>query len=187
MSAEPADSSPVHDRVLLIGMMGAGKTTVGHALSARLGWPYLDNDELLARAVGKDTRQVQEEDGQTALRRAESLALTVALTVEAPVIAGVAGGVVTDVADRERLRIGGFVVWLRADIDTLVTRVRGTDRPWLGATPEVAMRELYAGRAPLYTEVASLIVDVAGSTPEATAETIAAALRVAGRPTPSGS
>jgi shikimate kinase len=187
MSAEPAVSSPVSDRVLLIGMMGAGKTTVGHALSARLGWPYLDNDELLARAVGKDTRRVQEQDGQAALRRAESLALTVGLSVEAPVIAAVAGGVVTDAADRDRLRRGGFVVWLRADIETLVARVRGTDRPWLGGSPETAMRELYAGRAPLYEEVASLIIDVAGSTPEATAETIAVALRVDGRATSSGS
>jgi shikimate kinase len=191
MSAEGADSAPVssasRDRVLLIGMMGAGKTTVGHALSARLGWPYLDNDDLLARAVGKDTRRVQEQDGQAALRRAESLALTVALNVEAPVIAGVAGGVVTDTADRERLRHGGFVVWLRADLDTLVARVRGTDRPWLGASPETAMRELYAGRAPLYAEVASLIVDVAGATPEATAEQIAVALRVGDPTSSSGS
>jgi shikimate kinase len=97
--------------------------------------------------------------------------------VPTPVIAGVAGGVVTDVTDRDRLRRGGFVVWLRADLDTLIARVRGTDRPWLGASPEVAMRELYAGRAPLYAEVASLIVDVAGSTPERSAETIASALR----------
>ena len=50
-------------RVLLVGMMGAGKTTVGNALSALIGWPYFDNDELLLRAVGKATRRVQEEDG----------------------------------------------------------------------------------------------------------------------------
>jgi shikimate kinase len=179
MSAEGAAASGVRDRVLLIGMMGAGKTTVGHALAARLGSPYLDNDELLARAVGKDTREVQLEDGEDALRRAESLALTQALTVPTPVIAAVAGGVVTDPTDRDRLRRGGFVVWLRADLDTLIARVRGTDRPWLGGSPEVAMRELYAGRAPLYAEVASLIVDVAGSTPEQTADTIVAALHPA--------
>jgi shikimate kinase len=187
MSAESSspEASPVRDRVLLIGMMGAGKTTVGHALAARLGWPYLDNDELLARAVGKDTRAVQQQDGEAALRRAESLALTEALTVAAPVIAGVAGGVVTDATDRDRLRRGGFVVWLRADLDTLIARVRGTDRPWLGEAPEVAMRELYAGRAPLYAEVASLIVDVAGSTPQRSAETIASAFsREPARPQP---
>ncbi|HET7529742.1 MAG TPA: shikimate kinase, partial [Mycobacteriales bacterium] len=73
------------DRVLLVGMMGAGKTTVGTALGVVLGWPYLDNDELLERAVGKDTRRVQEEDGERALRRAESAALTMALTVPGPV------------------------------------------------------------------------------------------------------
>jgi shikimate kinase len=177
MSAELPAAPVVGDRILLIGMMGAGKTTVGHALSSLLGWPYLDNDELLARAVGKDTRRVQQEDGVAALRRGESLALTEALTAAAPVIAAVAGGVVADPADRDRLRRGGFVVWLRADLDTLVARVRGTDRPWLGESPEVAMRKLYAGRAPLYAEVASLIVDVAGSTPERSAETIVSALR----------
>jgi shikimate kinase len=187
MSAESAAASGVRDRVLLIGMMGAGKTTVGHALAARLGWPYLDNDELLARAVGKDTRTVQQQDGEAALRHAESLALTEALTVPAPVIAGVAGGVVTEATDRDRLRLGGFVVWLRADIDTLVARVRGTARPWVDESPEVAMRELYAGRAPLYAEVASLIVDVAGSTPERSAETIASALRDAPGASASGS
>jgi shikimate kinase len=176
MSAEgPPPTAP--DRVLLIGMMGAGKTTVGHALSGLLGWPYLDNDELLARAAGKDTRRVQEQDGVAVLRHAESLALTVALTVAAPVIAGVAAGVVTDAADRDRLRRGGFVVWLRADLDTLIERVAGTDRPWLGSDPAAAMRELYAGRAPLYAEVASLVVDVTGATPQATAQRIADALR----------
>ena len=95
---------------------------------------------------------------------------------------------VTDPTDRERLRTGGFVVWLRADIETLIARVRGTDRPWLGDSPDVAMRELYAGREPLYTEVATLIVDVDGATPEQTADRIITALPGAAptpRPNPS--
>jgi shikimate kinase len=175
MSAEPTPATG-RDRILLVGMMGAGKTSVGRALSARLGWPYLDNDELLARAVGKDTRRVQLEDGVAALRRDESLALTEALSVVPPVIVAVAGGSVTDAADRERLRTGGFVVWLRADIETLIARVRGTDRPWLGELPDSAMRELYAGREPLYAEVATLVIDVDATTPEQTAERIIAAL-----------
>jgi shikimate kinase len=164
------------DRVLLIGMMGAGKTTIGHALSSLLGWRYYDNDELLARAVGKDTRRVQEEDGIAALRRAESAALTVALEEGGPLIAGVAGGIVTNPLDLVRLRQGGFVVWLRADLTTLASRVEGTDRPWLGASPAESMRLLYAGREWLYTEASTMIVDEECSTPALCAEQIAAAL-----------
>jgi shikimate kinase len=162
-----------HDRVLLIGMMGAGKTTVGHALSNLLGWPYFDNDELLARAVGKDTRRVQEEDGIHALRRAESAALTIALTEGAPLVAGVAAGVVTDPLDLQRLHAGGFTVWLRADIATLAKRVAGTDRPWLTGSPEIAMRTLYAGREALYTAACSFVIDETDTTPELVAKRIA--------------
>ena len=154
------------DRVLLVGMMGAGKTTVGHALSCLLGWPYFDNDVLLKRAVGKDTRRVQEEDGERALRRAESAALDVALTEGGPLIAGVAAGVVLDPLDVQRLRAGGFVVWLRADLATLARRVEGTDRPWLGSDPLQALQKLAAGRDVLYQSVASLIVDVDELPPE---------------------
>src|SRR4051812_25527308 len=163
------------DRVLLVGMMGAGKTTVGKALAVTLGWPYLDNDELLARAVGKDTRRVQEEDGERALRRAESAALNMALTMPGPLIAGVAGGVVTNPLDLDRLRGGGFVVWLRGSMATLADRVDGTDRPWLNDDPRRALAELYAGRAHLYESVATMTVDVDELPPDRIADRIATA------------
>src|SRR3954467_14738966 len=155
-----ASAKASSDRVLLIGMMGAGKTTIGHALGQLLGWPYYDNDELLARAVGKDTRTVQRQHGEAYLRRAESAAMTIALTDAGPLVAGCAGGLVTDPLARDRLRAGGFVVWLRASIETLAARVAGTDRPWLGKDPHAALTELYAGRADLYESVASLVLDV---------------------------
>jgi shikimate kinase len=164
------------DRILLVGMMGAGKSTVGKALGVTLGWPYLDNDELLARAVGKDTRRVQEEDGEQALRRAEAAALTMALTVPGPVVAGVAAGIVTAPLDCDRLRNGGFVVWLRGSIRTLADRVAGTDRPWLENDPQRVLTELYAGRANLYESVATLVVDVDELPPPLIAERIAAAV-----------
>jgi shikimate kinase len=165
------------DRILLVGMMGAGKTTIGCALSALIGWPYYDNDELLARAVGKDTRRVLDEDGQAALRRAESAALDVALTEGGPLIAGVAGGIVTDLLNLDRLHRSAFVVWLRADLGTLAKRVTGTDRPWLGESPEVAMAHLYAGREWLYTNAATMIIDEDETTPELIAVRIAAELQ----------
>ena len=164
------------DRILLVGMMGAGKTTVGRALSALLGWPYYDNDELLHRALGADTRTVQRRLGEAALRRAESKALTVALTEAGPLVAGVAGGIVADPLDCDRLRAGGFVVWLRASLETLADRVRGSNRPWLRDDPRVALAALYAGRAGLYASVADLVVDVDTLPPEAVAVRIAAAL-----------
>jgi shikimate kinase len=159
-------------RILLVGMMGAGKSTVGHVLAGRLGWPYYDNDELLHRATGVDTRALQERKGVHALRRAESAALTIALEDGAPLVAAVAGGVVTDPLDRERLRAGGFVVWLRAELSTLDARVTGTDRPWLGSDPVAAMHRLYAGREPMYLSVADLVVDVDRRDPDAVAEEI---------------
>jgi shikimate kinase len=148
------------DRILLVGMMAAGKSTIGRLLGDQLGWPYYDNDELLRRAVGVDTRTVLERDGEHALRRAESAALTVALTEAGPLVAGVAGGVIEDPLDRARLRQGGFVVWLRATIDTLARRAKDTDRPWLGDDPRAALTALYAGRADLYLSVASYVIDV---------------------------
>jgi shikimate kinase len=168
----------VVDRVLLVGMMGAGKSTVGALLGDRLGWPYYDNDELLRRAVGIDTRSVLVRRGEAALRRAESAALTVALTEGGPLVAGVAGGVVLDPLDRARLRAGGFVVWLRASVETLVGRAAGTDRPWLGDDPAAALTALYAGRADLYLSVASYVVDVDTLPPPMLVERIIAALAV---------
>ena len=164
------------DRVLLVGMMAAGKSTVGRIVADRLGWPYYDNDELLQRAVGVDTRTVLERDGEAALRRAESAALTVALTEAGPLVAGIAGGVVEDPLDRVRLQTGGFVVWLRATIDTLARRARGTDRPWLGDDPRAALTALYAGRADLYLSVASFVIDVDELPPPVVADRIIAAL-----------
>jgi len=152
--------APSLDRILLIGMMGAGKSTVGRALGHLLGWPYWDNDDLLFRACGRTTRDVQENDGELALRRAESRSLDVALTEGGPLIAGIAGGVVTDPLDCERLRTGGYVVWLRASLGLLARRVAGTNRPWLGDSPLIALEQLYVGREHLYASVATQIVDV---------------------------
>ena len=87
------DSAP---RVLLIGMMGAGKTTVGNALAALTGWPYLDNDELVRRATGRPTPEVLATTDEPTLRRVEATAFDEAMNTPRPVVAGVAAGVVMD-------------------------------------------------------------------------------------------
>ncbi len=178
----PGGARPVPAaRVLLVGMMGAGKSTVGRVMSAATGWPYLDNDELVRRVTGMPTRQILYERGVSALREAEAAALRLAVEQPPPVIAGIAGGVVESPVNRRVLREGGFVVWLRARIETLVTRIGAGSaregRPWLKEDPQTALRRLYAGREPLYAEVASLVVDVDDATPQQTVAAILDALR----------
>jgi shikimate kinase len=177
-TAGSGDGAP---RVLLIGMMGAGKSTIGRAIEARTGWPYVDNDELVQRANGRTAPDVLAESGETGLRRAESLALGAALAMPLPVVAGIAAGVVLDSADLERLRTGGFVVWLRARLSTLAVRVgSGEGRSWLGSDPLAALTRLYDGRAERYAAAASLVVDVDDRTPEDIAALVVAQVTGAG-------
>lgn len=164
-------------RVLLLGMMGVGKSTVGRALSASTGWRYLDNDELVSQHARAATADVLAREGESALRRAESAALREVLGIPPPLVASVAAGVVLEVGNRRRLRTGGHVVWLRARLDTLAARVAaGPPRPWLGADPQQSLRLLYQGREALYREVAAQVVDVEGCSAAELAAGIVAAL-----------
>lgn len=148
-------------KVLLVGLMGSGKTSVGGALSAKLGWPYLDNDVLLERTTGASARDLLDNQGEDALRQAESQVLTLLLGMPAPMIGSVAGGVVLDEKDRLRLtQSNAHVVWLRASPQGLLRRVSGSDRPWLGDDPGSALRKLAADRNGFYAEVADQVIDV---------------------------
>lgn len=174
------NSEAARERILLVGMMGAGKTSVGNALARATGWPFLDNDELVERATGTTARDTFYDRGERELRDVEAGALTEGLKVPPPAIVDVAGGIVTRAEDRQRLRDAGdgFVVWLRARVETLAQRVgTGAGRAWLRDDPEGALRRLYRGRAELYAEVASFIVDVDDVTPDHIAERIMDALR----------
>lgn len=164
-------------RVLLVGMMGSGKTTVGRRLAERTGWPYLDNDELLARVRGRPTRELFEHGGVGALRSTESAVLHKVLATPPPIVASLAGGVVDRSEDRAAIAGAGFVVYLRADIETLVARVHGgVGRPWLEGDVAGALRRLYAGREDLYRGIANLVVDVDELTPVEVCERVLARL-----------
>lgn len=160
-------------RVLLVGMMGAGKSTVGRRLADRLGWTLLDSDAEVEWAVGKTVPEIFAESGEAAFRRAEAMALAEATSSERPVVIAVAGGAVLDPANRELIKRGGLVVWLRASVATLARRVGdGDGRPLLENGAEAALARLYPQRHDLYAEVADLVVDVDGGGPDATVEAI---------------
>jgi shikimate kinase len=159
-------------RVFLVGMVGAGKTTVGKALGERTGWPYLDNDELVRRLTGRESAEIWETDGEDVLHLAEVQALDIAFGLEPPVIVGVAGAVVDDPAAREALREGGHVVWLRARPETLLARIGSGEGRRKDATDPQWIRASLREREPLYAAVASQIIDVDDLEPAAIANLI---------------
>jgi shikimate kinase len=148
-------------RILLVGMMGSGKTTVGHALAARTGWPYIDNDELLDRLTGATPKQLLARDGEATLRESESAALRLGLGTPAPSVIGVAAGTILDTANRAALREHSVVVWLRATPETLEERSWGAaHRAWLEEGGAAWIRKTASARDPLYASVSQLTLDV---------------------------
>jgi shikimate kinase len=172
------------DRLLLVGMMGAGKTTVGRLLAERLGWAYLDSDAQVTRTTGRTVPEIFTEDGETAFRAEETKALTAAVSGPDPMVVSVAGGAVLSEDNRDLLARSGVVVWLRARPETLAKRVGdGAGRPLLGGDPGTALTALYEVRRPLYDSVASVIVDVDELSAEQVAERVLAGARLgAGAP-----
>jgi shikimate kinase len=149
------------DRLVLVGMMGAGKTTVGRMVAERLGWRYLDSDEQVMAATGRSVAELFAEHGEAAFRAEEARVLAEALSDPEPVVVSAAGGVVLARQNRVLLARAGTVVWLRADPATLAGRVSpGDHRPLLGDDPSGALASLDAVRRPLYAEVAGVVIDV---------------------------
>lgn len=167
-------------RVLLVGLMAAGKSTLAQAISASTGWPALDNDVLLERSTGSTAAELLAAHGVEHLRAAESDVLTLTLSMPAPLVAGLAAGSVLDQRDRERIRSGGYVVWLRTPVSTLVRRVsRSRHRPLFAGDPATVLRAMAAERDPFYAEVAHLVLDMGElSSEQAVRQVIAAVAAV---------
>jgi shikimate kinase / 3-dehydroquinate synthase len=168
-------------RVLLIGMMGAGKSTSGHLLAKRLGWPYLDSDEEIRRQTGRTVPEIWKADGEAAFRAQESRVLAQAATSDGPAVISVAGGAVLDPANRALIAKAGLVVWLRCDVAVLAGRVgSGAGRPLLEGGPQAALARLTAARAPIYEQLADLIFDVDRLSPPQVVDRIVVTLRSRG-------
>lgn len=169
-------------RILLLGMMGSGKSSVGRALSARTGWPFVDNDALVAQATGRTARELLAERGEDAMRLAELQALVAGLAIEPPAIVATAAGTVLDAESRARIDAGGFVVWLRAPADVLASRAIHADhRPWLEGDAVAWFRMAMEERESLYAGISDLVVDTDRASPDTAAARVIEALRSSAR------
>jgi len=170
------DKPVLKKTVVLVGMMGAGKTAVGTALARVLAVPFLDSDEEIVRAAHRSIAEIFERDGEPFFRARETEVLN-RLLHGAPCVLSTGGGAFLSATNRGLIRDAGVSVWLRADLELLWQRVRHkTTRPLLRtANPRETLRGLYEARLPAYG-LADLAVD---ASPEYSVEEMAERVAVA--------
>ena len=165
--------------VVVIGLMAAGKSTLGEALARRLGRRFYDNDRQVADLAGAPAAKILDRHGRDALHDIETAALHEALDSEAPAVITAAAATVLDERARARLQDEALVVWVRAAPAVLAERAAAGDpRPGLeGDESDVAqLARMAAERASLFREVADVVVDTDRTPVDEAVTSIAAGL-----------
>ena len=163
-------------RVVLVGPMGAGKTTVGRLLAERWGVTFVDTDDVVEQAEGRTVSDIFVDSGEEHFRDLERAAVTRALA-EHPGVLALGGGAV--MSDETRATLAGHaVVFLRVGLTDAAARVGlGTSRPLLLGNVRGTMKALLDERTPVYESVSSGSVDTDGLTPGEVADRVEEVLR----------
>jgi shikimate kinase len=145
--------------VVLIGLMGAGKTAVGKRLAARLELPFTDADSEIEAAAGESIRDIFAQHGEPYFRDGEARVIARLLRNGSQVLA-TGGGAYMNAGTRANIKANGISVWLKAELPVLLNRVRRRDhRPLLaGKDPQTVMRDLMKERYPVYAEADITVV-----------------------------
>ncbi len=159
--------------IVLIGMMGAGKSAVGHCLQRRTGFARFDTDEIVSSKFGMPISKIFSKHGENKFREAETKALQ-ALATSEPVIIVTGGGIVLREENLDHLKRLGLVVWLQADEKTLLKRAsQGGNRPLLQRKhPKKAFTKMLRERLPLYAKITDIRVGTSILTDEEVAVAI---------------
>ncbi|MCD9146795.1 shikimate kinase [Pseudophaeobacter flagellatus] len=157
--ASKPDPGRLKKTVVMVGMMGAGKTAVGRALAARLGVPFLDSDHEIEAAANMTIPEIFARDGEAFFRLKERQVIARLLTEECGVLS-TGGGAFLAAENRETITRNGASIWLQADLEVLWNRVRHRDtRPLLQtADPRATLAELYQQRVPYYAKADIAVV-----------------------------
>ncbi len=147
-------------RLVLVGLPGSGKSTVGRQLARRLNVAFHDSDHVIEAQIGCSIREFFEREGEAAFRDVEESVIRT-LTGQDQCVLATGGGAVLRAANRERLRDGGQVVYLRSSPEEVARRLRhDVNRPLLQVDDPLArLRSLYQERDPLYRETAHFVIE----------------------------
>lgn len=158
MTGEPGFR--LHRTVVLVGMMGSGKTAIGRALAARLGVSFVDGDAAIEEAAAATIAEIFERDGEAFFREREAEVL-LRLLSDPPGVVSTGGGAFLAARNRDAIAEMGIAVWLNPALETLWERVRHKDtRPLLRTpSPKATLEALFAERTPVYA-LAGLRIDV---------------------------
>jgi shikimate kinase len=162
--------------IVLVGLMGAGKSSIGRRLAARLGVPFVDTDNEIEASAGCSISEIFARHGEAAFRDGERRVIARLLNMPAQVMA-TGGGAFMDPVTREAIRRHGVSVWLRAELDVLVRRcARRGGRPLLDqGDPSAVLAKLMEERYPVYAQ-ADIVVDSSDGPHDAVVESILARL-----------
>jgi shikimate kinase len=154
--------------VVLVGLMGAGKSKIGRRLAVRLGLPFFDSDPEIEAAAGETIEEIFANRGERVFREGERRVIARLLSQPVHILA-TGGGAFMDAATRALIARRGVSLWLRADLEVLVSRVmRRSNRPLLKqGDPRAILAELIERRHPVYAE-ADLVLDSGEGSPETT-------------------
>ncbi len=176
----PAAVRPTQ-RIFLVGLMGAGKTTVGRALAQRTGLRFVDSDHEIERRSAMSVKELFATEGEEGFRDREQQVIE-ELTLQDGLVLATGGGAVLREANRRALHERGTVVYLRAAPEELAHRMRNDrSRPLLqGRDPRARLRELLRQREPLYRDVAHFVIETGRPSPALLTQLVLTQLELAG-------